>query len=87
MPSRGKSIHPTDSQPDFFVPLPEQTSWKVCFSSDEARFGGDDRIDLSTVYRSEPLSDGSGKTGFRIYIPCRTAMALVPADGGAEKEE
>ena len=81
------NFHPTDSQPDFFVPLPEQASWKVCFSSDEARFGGDDRIDLSTVYRSEPLSDGSGKTGFRIYIPCRTAMALVPADGGADKEE
>lgn len=69
------NFHPTGSRQDFFVPVHKRGKWQVIFSTDENRFGGDDRIDMQYVYHTE--SDKALGEGFRIYTPCRTAMVLA----------
>lgn len=69
------NFHPTQSQTEFFIPVREHGKWRVVFSTDEACYGGDGRIDTQYVYRTE--NNGELGEGFRIYTPCRTAMALV----------
>ncbi len=69
------NFHPTQSQTEFFVPVRQRGKWQVLFSTDEGRFGGDNRIDLDYVYHTS--QDASLGEGFRIYSPCRTAMVLA----------
>ena len=66
------------SDAQYLVHLPENSegSWKVVFSSDDPAFGGLNRIDKETVYRPDPNDYG----GFRIYLPCRTAIVLEKTD-------
>ena len=44
----------------------------MAFSSDDAAFGGMDRVGKEAVYSGKDSSDGT----FKIYIPCRTAIVL-----------
>ncbi len=64
------------SDPNYLVHLPKDApeKWKVVFSSDDAAFGGLARVDKDKVYSSSDDKDG----GFRIYLPCRTAIVLAP---------
>lgn len=78
--SRGELIflfnmHPTQSQESVFVSrqYDGHTGYSVVFSSDDADFGGQERISKKMVYR--PGKDENG-CGFRIYLPCRTAVVL-----------
>ncbi len=70
------NFHPTQSQSGFFVPVRMPGKWQVLFSTDEARFGGENRIDMDYVYHTETNGNALGE-GFRIYTPCRTAMVLA----------
>ncbi len=70
---RGKYIfafnfHPNVSQESYFIRLPAG-SYQVCLSSDDAIFGGFDRISKETTYLSNA-------DGFPIYLPARTALVL-----------
>lgn len=69
------NFHPTQSQTDFFVPVRGHGKWRVIFSTDEARFGGEARIDEQYVYQTRP--DERLGEGFSIYSPCRTALVLA----------
>jgi len=69
------NFHPTESLQEFFIPLTRPGKWQVIFSSDEPRFGGDNRIDMDYVYHTEV--DKKRGHGFRIYSPCRTAMVIA----------
>jgi 1,4-alpha-glucan branching enzyme len=69
------NFHPTQSLPAFFVPVLVQSRWQVIFSTDERRFGGEERIDMEYVYQTE--RDAKYDQGFQIYTPCRTAMVLA----------
>ena len=70
------NFHPTNSVTDFFLPVHTvgEGDYQVVFSSDDADFGGMDRISHDTVYQARPQPNRG--IGFTIYSPCRTAMAL-----------
>ena len=71
------NFHPTDSRQDTFLPAPAGTKWRTFFSTDQAEFGGENRIDEKYVYTSEQEGDSAG---FRVYLPCRTALVLESAE-------
>jgi len=69
------NLHPTRSQENVFVYTGSKKAgkYRVILSSDEAAFGGLDRIDTQYLYHTRPHEHGMG---FTIYIPCRSAMVL-----------
>ncbi len=70
------NFHPTDGCKDHFIDthLTGDGRYRVIFSSDDADFGGMDRIDKTLVYETQTAKDG--KHGFKFYLPCRTAAVL-----------
>lgn len=69
------NFHPTNSYESFHLPIHDIGEFKVVMDTDEARFGGFDRISHGVVYDTEKLP-GTDYDGIKIYIPCRTALAL-----------
>ena len=68
------NFHPTNSYEGFFLPLEEEGAYKVTLTTDDAAFGGHDRVSTSYVYHTE--KDEQGRNGIRIYIPSRCAVVL-----------
>lgn len=68
------NFHPTKSQDGFFLPVQEAGLYQVILSTDEPRFGGQDRISTTQLY--EARREPNGQLGFRIYLPSRCAMVL-----------
>lgn len=76
---RGRAVvllnfHPNQSQQDYFLPMKEEGQYAVILSSDDAAFGGQDRVSKTYIYHTE--KDANGRIGIRIYIPSRCAMVL-----------
>ena len=73
------NLHPTWSQESVFIScrLTGPGRYRAVFSSDEAPYGGQSRISTETVYRAEETEFG---LGIRVYLPCRTAVALEKVD-------
>jgi len=69
------NLHPTQSQEDVFVHCGKtgEGKYRVVFSSDDARYGGQDRIQKKHTYFT--WGDEFG-LGFKLYMPCRTAAVL-----------
>ena len=79
MYQRGKAVFtfnfdPTRSFSGYFVPVREEGEYQVLLSSDDGRFGGQNRISTTQVYRA--VRQGDGRIGFQIYLPSRTALVL-----------
>ena len=77
--SKGKmefafNFHPTVSFEGYFIPTQDTGAYKVVLSTDEVRFGGHGRVDLSYVYKAEKTEDG--RTGFLCYLPQRSAIVF-----------
>jgi len=68
------NFNPNNSFEKYFIPTNELGSYSVTLSTDEARFGGFDRIDKQYVYTAEKQHDG--KIGFLCYLPSRTAVVF-----------
>ncbi|MBR7140919.1 MAG: alpha amylase C-terminal domain-containing protein, partial [Clostridia bacterium] len=69
------NLHPSRSQESVFVNC-EGTGaggYKVIFSSDERKYGGQDRADEEYLYYAKEEEYGYG---FNLYVPCRTALVL-----------
>ena len=67
------NFHPTDSYTAFFLPVPEAGEYEVVMSTDDYCFGGQGRI----YHQSYTASvQENGATGFRLYLPSRTAVVL-----------
>ena len=69
------NFHPTESYSDFFVPMGEQGDWVVQLSSDDEKFGGQNRVATDKAY-STFGQEQNGQNGFKIYLPSRTAVVL-----------
>ncbi len=69
------NFHPTASYEGFFVPMGEQGDWVVQLSSDDERFGGHNRVATDHSY-STFGQEQNGQSGFKIYLPSRTAVVL-----------
>ena len=68
------NFSPTESYEGYWVTLPSMGDYRVVFSTDEARFGGWDRISESYVYTASKHPDGKPK--LQIYLPARTGFCL-----------
>ena len=76
---RGRAVlllnfHPHQSRQDYFLPLKEEGAYEVILSTDDAAFGGQDRVSKMYVYHTE--KDHLSRVGIRIYIPSRCAVVL-----------
>ena len=69
------NLHPSWSQEDVFVNcrLTGPGGYRVVFSSDDEPYGGQSRISTEYVYHTQDTEFGCG---FKLYLPCRTAVAL-----------
>ncbi|MEF9973767.1 MAG: alpha amylase C-terminal domain-containing protein [Clostridia bacterium] len=70
------NFHPVQSDTAFFLPTHTvgEGAYQVVFDSDDAEFGGQNRISRETIYHAENRP-GQG-VGFHIYTPCRTVLVL-----------
>jgi len=74
------NFHPTNSFVDYRVGVDTAGKYVVALSTDEKRFGGQDRISLSSEYFTEPLEWHHRRNFTQVYIPSRTALVLRLAD-------
>ena len=79
------NFFPTGAVNDFFVPVSAEGDYQVILSTDEGRFGGYDRISTTYVYTAH--RNDEGKLGFRIFLPCRTAMVLKKLPKKKQEEQ
>ena len=68
------NFHPHKSFEGYFVPTPDEGKYKAVLSTDDAAFGGQDRLDTNYRYTAATYSDG--RCGFPLYLPSRTAVVL-----------
>lgn len=66
------NFNPTASFEGYFIRSGEG-KYKVIFDTDKREFGGFSRIDENYVYLAQKVGDS---TGFKIYLPSRTALVL-----------
>ena len=68
------NFHPYQSYEGLFLPVEEEGSYQVIQSTDDYCYGGQGRIH-HLAYDTKTNSDK--KTGIQVYLPSRTAMALI----------
>lgn len=74
------NFHPTRSVTDYPVQMP-LGSYEVVMNTDEARFGGQSRIEMPQRYFTRPHETANAVIHqLRVYLPCRTAMVLRQVD-------
>ena len=83
MYTKGKDVfvfnfNPTRSFDGHWVKVNEPGQYQVVLNTDATEFGGFNRIDESYVYTAEKQIDGS--SGFKCYLPSRTAMVFKKLD-------
>ena len=75
------NFHSTKSVSDYPILVPTGTSYTIALDTDEARFGGQNRIDGDQTFALLPDMRGNEKVYvIKIYLPCRTAIVLKRAD-------
>ena len=78
------NMHPTRSEKMAYIDANRTGAgeYRVLLSSDDALYGGQERIDKSYIYHTE--MEGNS-LGFRMYLPCRTAVVLEKLPKGKKK--
>ena len=66
------NFHPENSYTDCWIPV-DLGKYQVVMSTDDFQFGGQGRIHYLTY---EAVEQPDGGTGFRLYLPSRTAVVL-----------
>ena len=69
------NFHPNESFVDFGIPLPA-SKYKIVLNTDDAQFGGQNRIDSSLSYNTVPEGGLYSQHYLLLYLPARTAMVL-----------
>jgi 1,4-alpha-glucan branching enzyme len=74
------NFNPEASLPDYHFPVPQVGQYRLLLSSDDAAFGGFDRVDKGVLY--DTLGGGGTVEAPRlsVYLPNRTALVLRPAE-------
>ncbi len=67
------NLHPTRSDAECWIPVPQKGEYEVVMSTDDFCFGGQGRI-YHQSYTAQKQPDGS--YGFYLYLPCRTGLVL-----------
>lgn len=68
------NFNPSRSFSGYFIPVGSEGRYQVAFSSDESRFGGQDRISETMIYKTMKFPDG--RIGFLAYLPSRTCCVF-----------
>ncbi|KLO16363.1 glycoside hydrolase [Schizopora paradoxa] len=71
------NFHPTQSFSDYRVGVEEAGEYQVILSSDEKRFGGFDRVDLSVKHFTTPMEWNGRKNWLQVYVPTRSCLVLA----------
>ncbi|KAG0301257.1 alpha-1,4-glucan branching enzyme [Dissophora globulifera] len=71
------NFHPTQSFTDYRIGVPNSGKYTVALNSDEARFGGHNRVSMDSEYFTTPERWCDRDHYIQVYIPCRTALVLV----------
>ena len=71
------NLHPTQSFSDYHVHVPNAGQYQVILNSDEANFGGHDRIQSNSTVTTIDTEHGPVLS---LYLPCRSAYSLIKAD-------
>jgi 1,4-alpha-glucan branching enzyme len=75
------NFHSTKSVADYPILVPPGTPYTIALDTDEAQFGGQNRIDRKQIFNLLPEMRGNERVNIiNIYIPCRTAMVLKRVD-------
>ena len=78
--SRGKylfvfNFNPTQSFADYGIPM-SAAKYRIVLTTDEIRFGGQNRIDMQITYATVPEIEVANQHYLRLYLPARTALVL-----------
>ncbi len=68
------NFHPENSFEGYFVPTGRPGTYRAVLSTDQAAYGGFDRVDMNYEYTAQP--DADGRFGFYAYLPSRTATVF-----------
>ena len=68
------NFHPWKSYEGYSLPVNKAGQYKIVLSSDDAVFGGHERIDKRYVYLSEALD--KKRIGFKCYLPSRSVVVF-----------
>ncbi|KAK9503231.1 hypothetical protein O3M35_011847 [Rhynocoris fuscipes] len=71
------NFHPTKSFPDYRIATNEAGVYSIVLNSDEKKFGGLDRLTMSTKYVTDNMPYAGRQFSFQIYIPCRVALVFA----------
>ena len=69
------NFNPVKSFTDYGIPL-GAGRYRIILSSDNGRFGGQDRIDEHLTYYTVPASGKGSQHYLRLYLPARTAIMM-----------
>ncbi|KAL3289626.1 hypothetical protein HHI36_023036 [Cryptolaemus montrouzieri] len=71
------NFHPTQSFVDYKVGLEGSGEYRIILCTDESRFGGYNRIDLSVPFFTKDEGFAGRRHSMQVYIPSRCAIALA----------
>ena len=68
------NFHPTRSLDGYLIRNADAGTYLPVMSTELAKYGGDERVDMSCSYKAQRLADG--RYGFKIYLPSRSAICM-----------
>lgn len=68
------NFHPYKSFEGYFLPVKEEGEYQVVLTTDQAEFGGPERVDMQYRYQAQEF-EGRG-LGFLCYVPSRCGMVI-----------
>jgi len=73
------NFHPANSFTDYAIPVPALGHYRMLFNSDDALFGGHDRLSSHQRHISiEATANADSRHRVHLYLPARTAQVLTP---------
>lgn len=72
------NFHPSNSYEGFRVGVPDMSDYEVVLSTDEAEFGGFERVTVGQKYPVQKFKHAGREQSVQIYLPSRTAQVLGP---------
>lgn len=72
------NFHPEKSFDGYFVRVEDEGKYRVVLSTDDAAFGGHERIDKEYIYEAKQTPNGW--TGFQCYLPNRCGIVFKKMD-------
>ncbi|KAK6620058.1 1,4-alpha-glucan branching enzyme [Polyplax serrata] len=70
------NFHPHKSFPDYRIGVELPGDYKVLLNSDDPKFGGFNRIDVSVTHVTSTEGAHGRKHSLLVYLPCRTCLIL-----------